>query len=60
MRDRSKGIAGLLEDWLETHGYDGLENGWLECECGIDDLIPCGKAPPECEPVNEWEREVDA
>ena len=39
--------AMIVEDWLKTHGLDGLisEGG---CGCRVGNLMPCGKPGTEC------------
>ena len=32
-------VKGILIDWLQSHGYDGLCN--YECGCELPDLMPC-------------------
>ena len=35
-------VGGILENWLETHGYDGLcRAGGMDCCCKLSDLAPC-------------------
>ncbi len=42
-------ITEIIKEWLLANGYDGLFHADMECGCGIDDLIPCGAPPPDCE-----------
>ncbi len=42
-------IRQIVEKYLRKNKFDGLFSGW-DCGCKIDDLMPCGEAPPECEP----------
>ncbi len=39
----------LLAEALKEKGYGGLYDG-TGCGCWIDDLIPCGEDPSNCEP----------
>jgi len=41
-------IWNILQDWLFTHGYDGLFDNDGECACELDDLMPCGEPSPNC------------
>jgi len=49
----SKGIVGIVEDWLRDSGYSGLANRGMQCGCGLGDLFLCGSASDECEPGYE-------
>lgn len=33
-------VVGMVREWLEQHGYDGLCND-EPCGCGLEDLFPC-------------------
>ena len=38
---------GMVEEYLKTHGYDGLY-AEDECACLLDDLCPCGDIQSAC------------
>ncbi len=42
-------VKEILIEWLKEHGYSGLWNE-DECGCGIDDFMPCGESPENCQP----------
>ncbi len=42
-----KDVCEIIKNYLETNGFDGLQNG-AECGCVIKDLMPCGEVNPSC------------
>ena len=40
-------VRTIIEDWLQTHGYDGLYAPG-ECACKIGDLVPCSEPFESC------------
>ena len=50
-------VGDIIEDWLKSHGYGGLVNGYIRCGCKIGDLYPGGSDCldiNECYPGYEW------
>jgi hypothetical protein len=43
-------IKLIVEDWLKSHGYDGLCNPEIPCGCLSGDLAPCGELHEDCQP----------
>ena len=52
-------VEQIVIAYLTEHGHDGLclvEEGRIECGCGLDDLAPCGNLGAECVPARgNWE-----
>jgi hypothetical protein len=44
-------VKEIIEEWLDSMGYDGLHND--ECGCLLGDLMPCGECPEECVPATK-------
>ena len=45
----------ILKNWLTENGYDGLCSSGGECACDVDDFVPCGADPSNCEPGHKAE-----
>lgn len=46
-------VQGMVKEWLEAHGYDGLYNDG-QCGCKTADLMPCSsESVGICEPGYE-------
>jgi len=43
-------VKSIVENYLVTHGFDGLYNPEGECACVIGDLQPCCEDNSECLP----------
>ena len=43
-------VKEILQEYLETNGFDGLYNEWSECGCKIYDLSPGDCMDDQCEP----------
>ena len=52
-------VEQIVVAYLTEHGHDGLclvEEGHIECGCGLDDLAPCGNLGAECVPARgNWD-----
>ncbi|MCK9628997.1 MAG: hypothetical protein M0R37_10450 [Bacteroidales bacterium] len=42
-------VRDIIEAGLVAQGATGLVNTEEPCGCGLDDLMPCGEACPDCE-----------
>jgi len=47
-------VAEIVDDWLRTHGYDGLFCGG-GCACEVGDINPCGEAMANCQAGHKTE-----
>lgn len=47
-KEENMNVDSIIEDWLKTHGYDGLYHG-EGCACKIGDIAPCGQPSGQCE-----------
>ena|SRR5660397_156518 len=54
MMAKTTDLVGIVEDWLDAHGYNGLKNSWIDCGCAQGDLVPCGTALHNCEPAYKF------
>ena len=52
-------VEQIVIAYLTEHGHDGLcliEDGSIECGCGLDDFAPCGNLGAECVPARgNWD-----
>lgn len=52
-------VTQIVIAYLTEHGHDGLclvEDGNIECGCGLSDFAPCGNMGAECEAARgNWE-----
>jgi hypothetical protein len=46
-------VDEILIKYMKDNGYEGLENPYLDCFCGLWDFMPCGHDQifSECEPA---------
>ena len=52
-------VEEIIKKYLTENGFSGLyhvENGRIECECNIDNLIPCWGDIGDCQPVEKPEQ----
>lgn len=50
----------ILADWLKSHDYGGLVNGYLGCGCALDELHPCDSVDlGECQAAYKWPCDID-
>jgi hypothetical protein len=50
IQDEIPDVLGIVREWLEDHGYDGLMNSEQGCCCLIDNLNACSEVFADCEP----------
>ena len=43
-------VEGIVKEYVEKNGYDGLWNEDGECGCEISNLVPCGEICSNCKP----------
>ena len=41
-------VTGMVKEYLQQNGYDGLCNTDGECGCSLEDLAPCGEMSDAC------------
>ena len=47
-------VKEIVLEYLKEHGYDGLSYPDFGCNCGADDLAPCGELDPDsCQPARK-------
>jgi hypothetical protein len=55
-------VRDIVRQYLTDHVHDGLCCPYLDCGCGLDDLMPCDCNPFGCQParrtVNEYNEEI--
>lgn len=49
--DPPPNVRGIVEEYLQSHGYDGLCTPDTDCGCGLDDFTPCGIEIGDCIPA---------
>ena len=49
MISEPKKVKEIVRSWLTQNGYEGLSNGYIECGCTLDNLMPCEESCEHCE-----------
>lgn len=55
-REKTMNVKDIVKKYLEFFEYDGLAGKCYNegCGCGLNDLMPCENASPDCVPAKRF------